>query len=62
MERLSSPQQVEGNARGASVIQRAMEDVTTWLANMGTILIGARTAAKAGDGGFTAVHFHGPNQ
>lgn len=62
MERLSSPQQAERYARGTSVIQRAMEDASTWLASIGAFLIRPGSAAKASDGGFTAVHFHGPNQ
>jgi len=60
MERLPGPQQAERNARGASVIQRAIGDLSMWLASVVGSTAALRSVTK--DCEFTAVHFQGPHQ
>jgi hypothetical protein len=62
MERLSGPQQAEGDAGGASVIRRMLVDVSTWVVRMAEFVIRRRSFGRASFCEFTGVHFHGPNQ
>jgi hypothetical protein len=62
MERLSGPQQAEGDAGGASVIRRMLVDVSTWVVGVVESVIRGRSFGRASFCEFTGVHFHGPNQ